>query len=185
MVDSVALSRAMKSFRALSIARMISSSFNWVALVDRLALFWITNTIQNVTTVVVVLMNSCHVSEKLKIGPVSAQTTTRTIEAASTSSEPRLMVSRSARWLKRSRSVGAFGGCMSATVPRPDGANHLHGASIRYQRRSESPIESKSPGRWPGLLSFSREVRGLEVHISAAAVTVATAGSCRLLLRNV
>ena len=67
---------------------MISSSFSCVAFDDRLALFWMTKTIQNVTTVVVVLMNSCHVSEKLKIGPVNAQTTTSTTDAMSAWSEP-------------------------------------------------------------------------------------------------
>ncbi len=120
----------MKSSRALSIARMISSSFNWVAFADRLALFWITNTIQNVITVVVVLMNSCHVSEKLKIGPVSAQTTTSTIEAANASSEPSVMVSRSATWLKWSRSVGAVADCMPGTVRQPRDATHPRGPSI-------------------------------------------------------
>ena len=42
--------------------------FSWVALPCRLALFRITNIIQNVTTVVARLMNSWRVSEKLKIG---------------------------------------------------------------------------------------------------------------------
>src|SRR5690242_15129216 len=36
---------------------------------------WIRNTIRNVTMVVPVLITSCHVSEKWKIGPVTSQTT--------------------------------------------------------------------------------------------------------------
>ena len=81
---------------------MSSSSFSWVAFASRLALFWITKTIQNVTTVVVVLMNSCHVSENLKIGPVRAQTTTSTTDPMRACIEPSARVSLSAIALKRS-----------------------------------------------------------------------------------
>src|SRR5215475_6196654 len=42
---------------------------------------WMRNTIKKVTIVVPVLMTSCHVSEKPKIGPVTSQT--RTTAAAS------------------------------------------------------------------------------------------------------
>ena len=84
---------------------MISSSLSCVALPWRLAVFWMTKTIQNVTTVVVVLMNSCHVSEKLKSGPVIAQTTTRATEPTRAGSEPDALVRRSAVLLKRSRTV--------------------------------------------------------------------------------
>jgi hypothetical protein len=42
---------------------------------------WIRNTIRNVTIVVPVLMMSCQVSEKPKIGPLTAHTT-RTVTAA-------------------------------------------------------------------------------------------------------
>ena len=99
----------MNSFRAFSTARMSSSSFSCVAFDARFALFWITNTIQNVTTVVVVLMNSCHVSEKWKIGPVSAQTTTSPTLATSACIEPRAIVIASAPALNRSRTRGSGG----------------------------------------------------------------------------
>src|SRR5690349_854422 len=48
-------SSSMNSFLASWTARISSSSFSWVAFDDRFALFWMTKTIQNVTTVVVVL----------------------------------------------------------------------------------------------------------------------------------
>jgi hypothetical protein len=86
---------------------MISSNLSWVALADRLALFWITNTIQKVTTVVVVLMKSCHVSEKLNSGPVSAQPSTSVIEAIRAGSDPNARVSLSAARLNRSAVVRA------------------------------------------------------------------------------
>ncbi|MND05398.1 hypothetical protein D3C83_261670 [compost metagenome] len=40
-----------------------------MAAVSRFCVFWITNTIRKVTMVVVVLMTSCQVSLKPKIGP--------------------------------------------------------------------------------------------------------------------
>lgn len=42
-------------------------------MLSRFCVFWIKKTIRNVTMVVPVLMISCHVSEKRKIGPVTAQ----------------------------------------------------------------------------------------------------------------
>src|SRR3954463_5025353 len=47
----------------------------WTAFESRFWLFWITNTIRNVTMVVPVLMTSCQVSENPKMGPVTAHTT--------------------------------------------------------------------------------------------------------------
>ena len=41
---------------------------------SRFCVFWIRNTIRNVTIVVPVLMTSCHVSLKPNSGPVTAQT---------------------------------------------------------------------------------------------------------------
>src|SRR3954454_15410168 len=66
-----------------------------------------TKTIQKVRTVVVVLMKSCHVSEKLKIGPVSAQMTTSATEPARAGKEPAAVVTSSARTLNRSRRLGS------------------------------------------------------------------------------
>src|SRR3954451_18289427 len=71
-----------------------------------------TKTIQNVRTVVVVLMNSCHVSEKLKIGPVRAQITTTATEPTRAGSDPAAVVTSSARTLKRSRRLGSAGTAM-------------------------------------------------------------------------
>ena len=75
---------------------MISSNLSCVAFAERLALFWMTNTIQKVTTVVPVLMNSCHVSEKLNSGPVTNQTTTTNTEPISAGRDPRALVRASA-----------------------------------------------------------------------------------------
>src|SRR5690349_16475079 len=53
-----------------------SFSFSWMA---SESLFWdfcIRNTMRNVTIVVPVLMKSCHASEYLKRGPVTAHNTT-------------------------------------------------------------------------------------------------------------
>src|SRR5439155_19326741 len=45
-----------------------------MALASRFWVFWIKNTIRNVTMVVPVLITSCQVSEYPNIGPVTAQT---------------------------------------------------------------------------------------------------------------
>src|SRR5206468_4331665 len=50
-----------------------SSSFTWIASESRFCVFWMRNTIRKVTMVVPVLMTSCQVSLKPKIGPVMAQ----------------------------------------------------------------------------------------------------------------
>ena len=42
---------------------------------SRFCVFWIRNTIRKVTMVVLVLMISCHVSEKPKNGPLAAHRT--------------------------------------------------------------------------------------------------------------
>src|SRR4051812_30796595 len=94
----------MNSLRAASTARINSSSLSAVAFDERLALFWMTKTIQNVTTVVVVLMKSCHVSEKLNNGPVRAQTTTIRTDPASAGKDPSAVVIRSDMRLNRSAS---------------------------------------------------------------------------------
>src|SRR5690349_9500003 len=95
----------MNSLRASAKARISSSSFSCVAFEDLLALFWITNTIQKVTTVVVVLMNSCHVSENRNSGPVRAQMTTSRTDPASAGNEPSAIVTESAIALNRSPRV--------------------------------------------------------------------------------
>ena len=59
-----------------ALARMSSSSFRWMAWASRFCVFWMRNTIRNVTIVVPVLMTSCHVSENPNKGPLAAQTTT-------------------------------------------------------------------------------------------------------------
>jgi len=82
----------MNSFRALSKARISSSSLRAVAFAFRLALFWMTKTIQNVTTVVVVLMKSCQVSEKLNRGPVKAHKITIRTEPARAGNDPNAVV---------------------------------------------------------------------------------------------
>src|SRR3989442_6057369 len=53
---------------------MSSSSLICSASESRFWVFWIRNTIRNVTIVVLVLMTSCQVSLKWKIGPVTAHT---------------------------------------------------------------------------------------------------------------
>src|SRR5215218_7898769 len=49
---------------------------------SRFWVFWIRNTIRNVTMVVPVLMINCHVSENPKEGPVAAQTRTARVHKA-------------------------------------------------------------------------------------------------------
>ena len=66
----------MKCSRAPSTARISSSSLAWMAAESRFCVFCTRNTIRKVTMVVPVLMTSCQTSEKPKIGPVTAQTTT-------------------------------------------------------------------------------------------------------------
>ena len=56
------------------VARISSSSLTWIASVSRFCVFWIRNTIRNVTMVVPVLMTSCQVSLKPKTGPVTIHT---------------------------------------------------------------------------------------------------------------
>ena len=51
-----------------------------------------TKTIKKVTTVVPVLMTSCHVSEKWKIGPENAQNTTMTKARINAEGRPVAMV---------------------------------------------------------------------------------------------
>jgi hypothetical protein len=65
---------------------------------------WITNTIRNVMIVVPVLMMSCQVSEKLMIGPVTAQPRMSATAATSAKGDPSAPVRRVAIRLKRSRS---------------------------------------------------------------------------------
>src|SRR3989442_6787072 len=65
--------------------RMSSSSFTWIASESRFCVLWMRNTMRNVITVVAVLMMSCQVSLKRKIGPVIAHaaiTNTATVKAS-------------------------------------------------------------------------------------------------------
>src|SRR5258706_749172 len=50
--------------------RISSSSLSWIARPSRFCVFWIRNTMRNVTIVVPVLMTNCQVSEKWNNGPV-------------------------------------------------------------------------------------------------------------------
>src|SRR5688572_9933378 len=65
-------SRSSSARCAPSIERISSSSFTWIASESRFCVFWIRNTIRNVTIVVPVLMMSCQVSLKPNSGPVTA-----------------------------------------------------------------------------------------------------------------
>src|SRR3954452_18934891 len=87
-----------------------------------------TNTIQKVRTVVVVLMNSCQVSEKWKIGPVSAQMTTRATDPTRAGNDPAAVVTSSASRLNRSRSVGSGVAMNGPCAPR------------RYKRNAEQVL---------------------------------------------
>jgi hypothetical protein len=78
----------MKTLRADWVARMSSSSFNWSAAVSLFCEDWMTNTIQNVTTVVPVLMTSCQLSEKWKSGPLAAQIRTTVTESTKAVGRP-------------------------------------------------------------------------------------------------
>ena len=69
-------SMPMKWLRAISTERISSSSLAWIAAESRFWVFCTRKTIRKVTMVVPVLMTSCQTSEKPKIGPVTAQTTT-------------------------------------------------------------------------------------------------------------
>ena len=66
----------MSRLLAPSTAATSSLSFRWTACESLFCDRWIRKTIRNVTMVVPVLMTSCQVSEKPKIGPVTAQTRT-------------------------------------------------------------------------------------------------------------
>src|ERR1044072_9398301 len=59
-----------------------------MAAVSRFWVFWIRNTIRKVTMVVPVLMTSCQLSENLKIGPDTAQTTTMTTQRQKVTGRP-------------------------------------------------------------------------------------------------
>ncbi len=61
--SSVHSSRCTSRVRAPFTARMSSSSLIWVATASRFCVFWMRNTIRNVTIVVPVLMISCQLSE--------------------------------------------------------------------------------------------------------------------------
>ena len=58
-----------------------------------------TKTIRNVTIVVLVLMTSCHVSEKLKIGPVTAHTTMTKAATTNAMGDPSALMTTSTAWL--------------------------------------------------------------------------------------
>jgi hypothetical protein len=59
--------------------------------------FWIRNTIRKVTMVVPVLMTSCHVSEKPNSGPVAAQATTTSTQAAKVTGRPAARATQAAK----------------------------------------------------------------------------------------
>ena len=59
-----------------------------MASVSRFCVFWIRNTIRNVTMVVPVLMTSCQVSLKPNNGPDTSQTTINPAAMANTHGRP-------------------------------------------------------------------------------------------------
>jgi hypothetical protein len=71
-------SRLIREFRAISLTRINSSSFNCIACVSRLWVFWITKTIRKVMMVVPVFMTNCQVSDEPKTWPKAAHR--RTVE---------------------------------------------------------------------------------------------------------
>src|SRR4051812_35281290 len=128
---------------------MISSSFNWVALLWRFALFWMTNTIQNVRTVVVVLMNSCQVSEKSKSGPVTAQITTSPTEPTSAANDPAAAVTLSASRLKRSRRLVSDETAMQAvSAPRCCKRDELRVFRAASTYKSPSEVGGHAVALW-------------------------------------
>jgi hypothetical protein len=58
---------------------------------------WIRNTIRTVMMVVSVLIRSCHVSEKLKMGPVIAHATTTPTASTNAVAEPACRVAAPAK----------------------------------------------------------------------------------------
>ena len=64
----VKLSIPMNLFEAV-LALINSSSFAWISAPSQFCVFWTRKTIRKVTMVVPVLITSCHVSEKWKMGP--------------------------------------------------------------------------------------------------------------------
>src|SRR5215831_15980391 len=87
--SSEASSRAAKVFRASWVLRMSSSSLRWSAVASRFCVAWMRNTIRKVTTVVPVLITSCHESLKWNSGPVTAQAATTSTASANASGVPR------------------------------------------------------------------------------------------------
>src|SRR5690349_12398117 len=73
-----------------------------MASVSRFCVFWIRNTIRNVTMVVPVLITSCQVSLKWKIGPITAQATITAAAAANAHGVPVACDTRCANWRKTS-----------------------------------------------------------------------------------
>ena len=57
------------------VERISSSSLSWTAAPSRFWVFWMRKTMRKVTIVVAVLMTSCQVALKPKIGPVTSQPT--------------------------------------------------------------------------------------------------------------
>src|SRR3989442_1054262 len=78
----------MTRFRAFPIAWISSSSLSCVAFASRFWVFWIRNTMRKVTIVVPVLITSCQVSEKPKIGPVTSHTRMTSTATVNAQAEP-------------------------------------------------------------------------------------------------
>jgi len=79
-------------------ARIKASNFSCTARDSRFCVFWIRNTIRNVTIVVAVLMTSCHVVEKRRAGPRIAQTAIVATAAANAHGDP---TAADVRWANR------------------------------------------------------------------------------------
>lgn len=71
---SLRSSASTKLFSVIPCFHRSASSLIFSAILSRFCVFWIINTIKNVTTVVAVLMTNCHASENPRIGPLTAHT---------------------------------------------------------------------------------------------------------------
>ena len=97
--SSVRCSMPMKAL-CEALARINSSSFACSAVPSRFCVFWMRNTMRNVTMVVPVLMTSCHVSEKPKIGPLNPQTITIAQQRMKVIGRPAACAIVVAKWVK-------------------------------------------------------------------------------------
>ena len=105
----------MSRLLAPSSAATSSLSLSWMASPSLFWVCWMRNTIRNVTIVVPVLITSCQVSEKPKMGPVMAQTRMMPRASAKAGTLP---VKRVAAEAKRSKTRAWAFVVMSHDPPR-------------------------------------------------------------------